>query len=332
MNYINMLDVVRSFGNGNSKVAELPVAEVLAQSNPILQDLPAVECNLGTIREEPVRTGIPEATFTAAYEGVQPTKSTTKIVQKRTGHLESLSQIDEIIIKGDVAKARWNDLQGHVQGMSNKLADYIFHGKYDELRAFEGLENYYKSTSESDAGNYVKLLETTESDQSALGSIYLLVLSPQTIFSIYKEGTPAGIKIKDDGNGSTIKCPNPVDSSKWFNGYSTTLYWDFGLMVKDFRYGARLANINTKPGAQPSESELLDGMMELESTVQDIRAGVPVFYMPRKIYGMIRKACSNKANVFYNPNSVNQPVDMLSFDGIKVSICDALTVDEAVVA
>lgn len=328
---INTMDVLRRFGD--DATAERPVAEVLEQANPIIKDLPMVECNKGDINEEPIRTGIPEPTWRAAYEGVQPSKSTTKMVQKKCGLVSALSQLDKSVVTNEskLATMKWDESQAHLVGMSNSFASKLFYGDPNDLRGFEGLMSYFKTSGSSNASKQVLKLDTTQTDTSALTSIVLMVLSPRTIFGIYPQGSKAGVQIIDYANGQPVDCVKSDGST--YPGYKTQFEWKVGLFVKDYRYAARLCNINTAAGKQPTGEELLNGMSDLEAKIQDFNLGVPYWYMNRAALSMVRKALNYKANVFYDPAHPNQnPLATIVHDEIPVHICDGITSSEEEVA
>ncbi len=83
--YLTLADVFKRT-DADKQIAT--IIELLAQDNPILQDMIVKECNDGTTHLTTVRTGIPEATWRMLYQGVQPTKSTTAQVRDATGFAE----------------------------------------------------------------------------------------------------------------------------------------------------------------------------------------------------------------------------------------------------
>ena len=70
------------------------VAELLSQSNEILEDAVFQEGNLPTGHKTTVRTGLPQATWRLLNAGVPNAKSTTAQIVDTCGNLETYSVID----------------------------------------------------------------------------------------------------------------------------------------------------------------------------------------------------------------------------------------------
>ena len=70
-----LLDVTKALDPDGSIAA---VAEILNETNEVLQDMTMIEGNLATGHRTTVRTGLPAPTWRKLYQGVQPTKGTIK--------------------------------------------------------------------------------------------------------------------------------------------------------------------------------------------------------------------------------------------------------------
>ena len=69
------------------------IAEMLTQTNGILEDMVWVEGNLPTGHRTTVRTGLPAPTWRKLYGGVQPTKSRTAQITDTCGMLEAYAEV-----------------------------------------------------------------------------------------------------------------------------------------------------------------------------------------------------------------------------------------------
>jgi len=61
------------------KTFDHEVVDLVVQQNDILDEIPFVEANDGTSDRTTIRTGLPNATWTAFYEGAQPSKGQNKL-------------------------------------------------------------------------------------------------------------------------------------------------------------------------------------------------------------------------------------------------------------
>src|SRR3546814_2397493 len=97
------------------------------------------------------------------------------------------------------------------------------------------ISEHYNSLSGADSGDNI----INASGDSDRASIWLIGWSPQTIFGVYPKGTQAGIEHNDLGEGDEFDASN--------NRYRALMdhyIWRNGLMVRDWRYGVRIANID----------------------------------------------------------------------------------------
>src|SRR3990172_5884992 len=105
------------------------VAEILNQTNEILDDMVWQEGNLPTGNKTTVRTGLPAPTWRKIYGGVQPTKSTTAQITDNTGMLEAYAEVDKALadLNGNTNEFRLSEDRAHIEGMSETLAQTIFY-------------------------------------------------------------------------------------------------------------------------------------------------------------------------------------------------------------
>lgn len=70
-------------------------------------------------------------------------------------------------------------------------------------------------------------------------SMYLVVWGEQTVFCPFPQGSSAGLKSRDLGEESVQDA-----SGNWYQAARSLFQWDAGLVVKDWRYVVRIANID----------------------------------------------------------------------------------------
>ena len=110
--------------------------------------------------------------------------------------------------------------------------------------------------------------------------------------------------------------------------------WKTGLVVRDWRYAVRIANIKTADLKKDASAgaDLIDLMTEALEMIPNINAGRAVFYCNREIRSFLRRQITNKVvgSTLAMDDVAGKKV--VTFDGVPVRICDALLNTEARVA
>jgi hypothetical protein len=303
------------------------IVELLNQTNEVLDDMVFVEANGITGHRTTVRTGLPLPTWRKLYGGVIPTKSHSAQVTDSMGMLEAYAEVDKALadLNGNTAEFRLSEARPHIEGMSEEMADTLFYGNEGtEPEAFTGLAPRYNLLS---AGNGENIIDAggTGTDNS---SIWLVVWGANTIHGIVPKGSNSGLQHVDKGQ---VTIENVDGAGGRMEAYRDHFRWDMGLVVRDWRYAVRIANIdkslivfNAATGAN-----LTDLMVQALELVPNLTAGRPVFYVPRNIRSWLRRQMTNKTinSTISVENMAGKHVTM--FDGIPVRRVDRLAPDEA---
>lgn len=313
------------------------VAEVLTLSNPMLNDVPFMEMNEGTIHKEEIRSGLPALYYRKANEAIPASKSTTEERTFGAAHFESKSQIDSAVAKrGGVDRInynRWNQAQGHIQAHANELASLLIYGSTtDATEKTQGFFDVYSQTSGSEASKQV--LDAGGSTGSALSSILLSYWGENSIFGVYPKGTSWGLTRTDRSAGNKevqIQATDRNGNPGSFWGYEENFMTDSGLVIKDYRQGARIANIDidalkSKVGA----ADLTELMIMAYHKIANRNNGKGTWYMNSTLmaHGHIqaRKEVGAGGGFTY-ANYQGGPV--LTFMGLPVRLSDAILDSEA---
>jgi hypothetical protein len=135
------------------------IAELLTQTNEILEDMAFVEGNLPTGHKSTIRTGLPAPTWRKLYGGVQPAKSTTAQITDSCGMLEAYAEIDKALadLSGNAQAFRLTEDRAFIEGMNQEFAQTLFFGNEGtEPEAFTGLAPRY--STKTGAGNSENIL------------------------------------------------------------------------------------------------------------------------------------------------------------------------------
>lgn len=322
-----LLDVTKRL-DPNGKIDA--IAEILNQTNPILDDMVWIEGNLPTGHRTTVRTGLPTPTWRKLYGGVQPTKSTTIQITDSTGMLEAYAEVDKALadLNGNTAAFRLSEDRAHIEGMNQELVSTLFYGNEGtEPEAFTGLAPRFNSLSAANADNIIQNAGIEGSDNA---SIWLIVWGPNTVHGIYPKGSKAGLSVDDKGQ---VTIENIDGNGGRMEAYRTHYRWDAGLTVRDWRYIVRIQYDQedlTKDAA--TGPDLADLMVDAIERIPSLSMGRAVFYMNRRAKSFLRRQLSSatKNSTLTREEVGGKKVEV--FDGIPVRVTDALTNNEAAVA
>ena len=327
-----LLDLARVTDPNGSIAA---VAEVMNETNDILEDMTWIEGNLTTGHQSSIRAGLPTPTWRKMYGGIQPTKSLTAKVVDSCGMLEAMSEVDKALadLNGNSAAWRLSEDLPHIEGISQEIADTLFYGNEGtEPEAFTGLAPRYNSLSAANGENIINA-GGAGSDNA---SIWLVVWSPNTIHGIVPKGSKAGLQVTNLGE---CVIENVDGAGGRMRAYRSHYRFDAGLTVRDWRFGVRIANIDKSlltnvftSGAFSTGAHLPDLMFQALRKIPNLSRGRPVFYASRDIITWISRQTA--AAVHQSTLTAEMVGGKLreSFHGIPIRRCDALSADEATVS
>lgn len=239
------------------------IAEMLSQAIAIMDDMPMVEANEIGGHEFVYRTSIPAGSWRQYNMGVPYSKSTTAKARVGLGSLEDYSQIDRMLAEdsGDIDQFRQNEDVAFLEGMGQTIEQTCWYGNTTVTPAeFMGLSPFYNTVSANTAQNAANVIDGggVGSDNA---SIWLLCWGTRTIFGLYPRGSKAGLSSEDKGD--TV--PGYDALGNRFEAYTTWFRQQMGLCPQDWRFGARIANIDvTAAGlAGPSPLDIFATMRQM---------------------------------------------------------------------
>jgi hypothetical protein len=233
--YLNLIDVQKQ---NDPAIGE--VIEVLRQQNGILDDAVAMECNSGAAHKHAIRTGLPTPAWGRLYQGIPQSKSTLQAVEDTTGFLEARSGVDTRVLKRskNPGQLRLGEANSHLEAMNQEMATGIFyHDTVTSPEKFKGLAARFGVKGGGGAGNQII-------DGGGVGSvntsIWFVTWGDHACHLLYPEGSKAGVERDDKGEQRVLDANGDPYYVK-----EETFTWHMGLAVKDWRYVARVANIDT---------------------------------------------------------------------------------------
>ena len=306
------------------------VAELLTQTNEILEDAVFMEGNLPTGHRLTIRTGLPQVFYRMINQGVPTSKSLTTQIDESVGILEARSHIDVELAKlnGNTGAFRMSEDVAFIEAMNQTMAGAMFYGNPStDPRQFLGLQTRYSAIA--GAGNAQNILDAGGTGSNNC-SIYLVVWGENTVFCPFPKGSKAGLMHQDLGEESV-----PDANGNFFQALRTLYQWKNGVAVKDWRYIVRICNINVTDlttqattQAQTAATQIIYLMSRALDRVPNLSMGRAVFYANRTVYSMLRVAALGKSNAALSitqaMSQFGTPYAMTAFLGVPLRKVDQL--------
>ena len=317
------------------------IAELLSQSNEILEDCVFKEGNLPTGERVVIRTGLPSVYWRALNQGIPNSKSTTAQVDEACGILEARSEVDKdlAMLNGNTAQFRLSEDVAFLEAMNQTQATTLFYGNpATDPKQFLGLAPRYSDIGASSPNNSQNIITAGGSDATTNTSIYLVVWGDQTVYCPFPKGSSAGLIHEDLGEQTVYNS----DGTR-LQAYATRYQWKNGLVVKDWRYVVRICNIDTDDliaqtttQAPTAATAIIKLMSRALYRIPNMGMGRAAFYMNRTVHSGLAIAALDKSQAVLKVNDglsqFGTPYSWLTFQGVPCRRVDAIVNTEAVVS
>lgn len=305
------------------------IAELLIERNPILQSMVWVESNQPTSHKSVIRTGLPEVYWRMINRGIPPSKSRTASVVDTIGMLEALSPVDIDLAKlnGNTAEFRLTEDSAFLDAMNIEMASNVFYGNtLVDPTAILGLTPRFNTLDVAKAASAENVL-----DAGGVGadntSIWLIGWSDNTVFGIFPKGSRMGLMAEDQGKQLVYD-----DENNAYFAYLTHYKWDAGMVVKNWKYAVRIANIDVSELTSDASSgaKLIDLMIKAYHKLESMNGVKASFYANRTIATFLHLQATNKDNVNLTiENFAGRRIP--AFLGIPIETCEGILDTEAAV-
>lgn len=323
---VTLADVAK---NGDAEIGS--VAEVLVKQNPMLNDIPYMPMNEGTIHKESIRSGLPTVYYRRANQAIPASKTTIEERTYQASHFESKSVMDyKVASRGGldrIAFNRWNQAMGHIQAMGQEHAALAIYGSPgDDPMKSPGFFDFYSTLATTEASS-AQIIDAGGSD-SDLTSILLVAWGPNSVFGVYPDGTQAGLKRIDRSPNNTqvqIQGLDPSGNAGVFYGFEEQFEIDHGLVVKDYRQACRIANIDISELIAGTGVDLIEAMVDALHKLDSLENGQPIFYMNRSLQAHLDKQSMTRVGAAGGLTYMDyQGKPILSFRGVPIRRSDSL--------
>lgn len=307
------------------------IAELLSQTNEVLDDMLFKEGNLEAGHMLTVRTGLPTVAWRLLNQGVAVSKSTTAQITEQTGMLEAWSEVDKDLceLNGNAPEFRLSEASAFLEAMSQEMSQTLFYGNSGTApEEFTGLSIRYSSLSATNASNIV----SGSGSGSDNTSIWLVVWGENSVHGIFPKASQAGIMHEDLGL-VTVETTAGVGATR-MRAYQDHWQWKAGIAVKDWRYIVRIPNIDVSNlTSESSAADLTKLMIKAIHRIPNLAVGKAAFYMNRTVAEMldIQRLEAIQAGGALNYDNVDGK-RVMYFRGIPIRTCDAILETESAVS
>jgi hypothetical protein len=315
------------------------IVDMLSQTNEMVPDMLFKEGNLPTGERVTISTGLPAVYFRLLNQGVPNSKSTTAQVDESCAMLEARAQLDQKIaeLNGNSGSFRLSEGERFIESMNQKAAQTLLYGAASNPEEFVGLANRFSSLSAPNGKNIISAGSVTGGDAT---SIWLVGWGMKSVYGIFPKGSKAGLFHEDLGLGDAFDASN-----NRFRAYMDRWGWDLGLVVKDWRYVVRIANIDTSALiADPTGSSinLINLMLKALHRLPSYAGGMapdgsgfrgikPVFYCNRTVREMLDIQAQSKSNLLLTAG-VEEGRMKTTLRGVPIRTMDAILTTESTVS
>lgn len=306
------------------------VVQILNETNEVLDDALFMEGNLPTGHRTTVLSGLPTPTWRLLNYGVQPSKATHVQVTDACGMLEDYAEVDKSLadLNGNTVEFRLSQDRPHIEGVSQGLADAIIYGNQaTDPEQITGLAPRYNSASAANGGQIINGGGTGSTNTS----VWFVTWGDMTAHMIYPKGSMAGLMKTDKGQ---VTLEDAAGGK--YEGYRTHYKWDTGFTLRDWRYCARVANIDVSALVKDfaTGADLLDLMIRAYWKIPTTRIGVAAsaqaqgarrmaIYANGTVMAWLHRQARKSAAYMLSLDKVEgQPI--LSFMGVPIRRVDAI--------
>lgn len=327
-NVLTLVDWAKRLDPGGKGVIS-DIVEMLGQTNEILDDMLWKEGNLVTGERTTMRTGLPTVAWRIINQGVTPSKSTTAQIDEATGMLEAWSEVDKELAKlsGDVNSFRLSEAGAFIEAMNQTMATTLFYGNSAlNPEQFTGLAVRYSSLSALNSKNVVSGGGTGADNTS----IWLVCWGAQTVFGVFPNGSEAGLQHEDLGE-ETAETTAGLGGTR-MRVLRDMWQWKCGLVLKDWRYAVRVANIDVSDlvANQAAAAKLFFLLTKATWRIPAMAKGRAVIYVNRTVGEFLDIQAQGLVSVGGQLSySDYQGRRVMSFRGIPIKISDAILETEA---
>lgn len=304
----------------------IDVAEVLNETNDVIQDAYVTQANDITSHVVSRRTALPTPSWVKVGDGWNAGVGTLSQARETIGMLKSRYQCPADVMRLQPNKAKYRSQQErpHIEAMGQEFANTLF-GNWSAGSLTPNPPEEFISLSErySSLGTTSSAYVADNGDSSAVNdtSIWFVQWGPGKVYMIYpRNSDTVGLRREDKGLVFTAGDNVTTTQGNQLWAYVTEFSWDIGLCIEDTRCVKRLANIDSVYGQtyDLDENKIITVRNNFKTP------GTVYMYCNETIYTQLQILAKDKTNVYWSENNpFGKPI--MYFIDMPVRRCDAIT-------
>jgi hypothetical protein len=280
------------------------------EQNAIVADAVWREANDTFSNKTVRRAALPTGSWRKLNEGVAVEASKTVELIDTIGMLETWAENDIEVIKGfsNPMQARNDEAMSFVEGLGQTMASTMIYGNASTTpEKFTGLAPRLGSIAAT--SNVIN-----EGGSTNVTSIYIVDWSPTGVYMIYPKNSMAGLEHEDRG----IETATSTANAK-YRAYVDVFTWKAGMVVKNSKSIARLANIQPTGASNIFDEDNLITLMNRMTQGPGRR-----IYCNQTVLTQMEIRAKDKTNIHYTTVSDIAPGPVTMFKGVPVRLVEQI--------
>lgn len=312
--------------------------DLLCTRSDVFEDVQNIPCNEGRSHVVHYRTGLPKATWTHLYGGVESSKGSQATSRITVAEIESKLELDKRLLErySEVNEVLRREVAGHVDAITlNYVKAMLYGSKKLNPDSFNGLATIYDACGGTNPYEIAfNCISAGGASTDSLGSLFLVGHGTEGFCNLYPQGhKTAGVEVSPMTEEEVTEVSAPTKS---YRGLIQHFSMSGAPFVADWRKCGRYCNIarnqtfQTQADLVEAANEFFTGLGRLTTRVDD--KGVrQCFYADKGVWEQIKvfAAAITRTNAIKEEDLKDHKV--LTLNGIPVRINDAQYVDEDVV-
>jgi hypothetical protein len=309
--------------------------DLMQSRHDIFDDMVNVACNEGRSHVVTFRTGLPKATWTRLYGGVESSKGSEAMARITVAELESKMELDKRILDRyptEVNSRIQREVASHCDAIVlNYVKAMMYGSKKINPDSFNGLATIYNDAGGTNPSEIAyNVISAGGSASDSLGSIFLVGHGAEGFSNLYPQGhKSAGVDVGTMKEAFVSEAGHPT---KTYEAMVQTFCMSGAPFVADWRKCGRICNFKrnvtaTGDDLKTEANKFFDILGRLTTRVDDkgVRQNL---YMDKGVLEQIKVYASaiTRANAVKEEDLNGHKVTTLN--GIPVRINDAQFVDE----
>lgn len=300
------------------------IIEVLAQSNPILDDMTWMEGNLLTGNKTTLRSALPTPGIRYINAGITPDKSSTKQIVDTSVILESRSEVDTelLALAPDKEAFRRSEDKGFIEAFGQKVAEMVMYGNTEvSPDTFNGLDIRHRimGVNTVTAQGYTTI-DAGGTTASSMTSAFLVEWGDRATTGIYPREATAGLVHEDLGRRTVYDA-----AGKPFEAMVSLFKWKCGLTCRDFRGAGAVRNILPSlltTGTAAQKLGIMGSILKAHDRMRHPERCV--LYVSTELYTALKIYLMDKTNSYVTRETLENGINILRVDGMKVVRLDCM--------